>query len=506
MRLLLLHSPRSLVLASDDYCLIFKQPPLSPVAPVNSTTPAVVVEFLATSEADLEQAISLNDRIFGTLGVLHIAGGESYRTPTVVTTTLTQFRPNRLETFLPIITSSTSLGSHSFSGIGAEPIDRILAVEFYCLTSNTYDAYPPSALEFEDNDFSSAASSLGRAALGGAEPLEHPCAGIRKILSASSFYYSSGEDAFDLSTRLEERVARAKQATPEVEGEEKEEEIEDRDARFLWNTFLVSPLLAFRTSLAPVTRKIFDQEGFVVRAIQGYCGVSDIMLGGKPAVLSLISRLGWENYGTRFNSRGIDDDGNVANFVEVSRRRLNASLCDADKFCRRKRFYELPTCAFRTFNSVVAFRYSGRKDRNRSARSSSHVQSKHPSPPFFAISNLSSRITPLSISSISSPPRIKKRFSPMRTSLISAPQRSSIRTFENGSRLLNSTFMRGVGSVGSRASSRSWLERSGVSRKDSALDYSRSMQGEKERSSWVSEEFSAQTARVRHPSLSTASC
>jgi hypothetical protein len=40
---------------------------------------------------------------------------------------------------------------------------------------------------------------------------------------------------------------------------------------------------------------------------------------GAPVVttLSLISRLGWKRAGTRFNTRGIDDDGNTANFVEV---------------------------------------------------------------------------------------------------------------------------------------------------------------------------------------------
>jgi hypothetical protein len=40
---------------------------------------------------------------------------------------------------------------------------------------------------------------------------------------------------------------------------------------------------------------------------------------GTPVVatLSLISRLGWKRAGTRFNTRGIDDDGNTANFVEA---------------------------------------------------------------------------------------------------------------------------------------------------------------------------------------------
>ena len=35
-----------------------------------------------------------------------------------------------------------------------------------------------------------------------------------------------------------------------------------------------------------------------------------------PSSLTLISRLSCLRAGTRFNSRGIDDDGNVANFVE----------------------------------------------------------------------------------------------------------------------------------------------------------------------------------------------
>lgn len=42
-------------------------------------------------------------------------------------------------------------------------------------------------------------------------------------------------------------------------------------------------------------------------------------VSGSPVVvtLSLISRLGRKRAGTRFNTRGVDDDGNTANFVEV---------------------------------------------------------------------------------------------------------------------------------------------------------------------------------------------
>jgi hypothetical protein len=61
-----------------------------------------------------------------------------------------------------------------------------------------------------------------------------------------------------------------------------------------------------------------------ILAIQGYVGVFSMPLpapptNGTPAIatLSLISRLGWKRAGTRFNTRGVDDDGNCANFVEV---------------------------------------------------------------------------------------------------------------------------------------------------------------------------------------------
>lgn len=59
--------------------------------------------------------------------------------------------------------------------------------------------------------------------------------------------------------------------------------------------------------------------------IQGYVGVFQLPLPAPPtngspiiATISLISRLGWKRAGTRFNTRGVDDDGNCANFVEVT--------------------------------------------------------------------------------------------------------------------------------------------------------------------------------------------
>lgn len=60
-------------------------------------------------------------------------------------------------------------------------------------------------------------------------------------------------------------------------------------------------------------------------AIQGFVGLFTVPLPAPPtsgmpiiSTICLISRLGHKRAGTRFNTRGIDDDGNTANFVEVS--------------------------------------------------------------------------------------------------------------------------------------------------------------------------------------------
>lgn len=236
-----------------------------------------------------------------------------------------------------MITSAVPLGSagSAFAGVGSEAISRVLGVEFHCLSTSLYDsptsaAYasdyggggPSDAFELSRDGTRSPASSALDASL------EHPCAAVRRILNNGSFYYSSGPRAFDLSSRLEKRTKRAElrastraQAGDALVDEEEDQgaadEAEESDARFLWNHYLIAPLLSFRHSLAPSMRREFDRGSFAVRAIQGYCGVYELSLGGEPAILSLISRLGWGRAGTRFNTRGIDDDGNVANFSEV---------------------------------------------------------------------------------------------------------------------------------------------------------------------------------------------
>jgi hypothetical protein len=50
--------------------------------------------------------------------------------------------------------------------------------------------------------------------------------------------------------------------------------------------------------------------------IQGYVGYAECPVMGETAHMFVISRRRHLNSGTRYNARGMDDDGNVANYVE----------------------------------------------------------------------------------------------------------------------------------------------------------------------------------------------
>ena len=58
-----------------------------------------------------------------------------------------------------------------------------------------------------------------------------------------------------------------------------------------------------------------DQR-WVIPVIQGYVEYAQTVFNEKNIELILISRRRHAMAGTRYNARGLDDDGSVANFVE----------------------------------------------------------------------------------------------------------------------------------------------------------------------------------------------
>ena len=88
---------------------------------------------------------------------------------------------------------------------------------------------------------------------------------------------------------------------------------------------MISPLVQFRSRLMPHEREALDTSRILTSAARGFCKTITIPQSssplraktGRPSFLTLTSRLSCLRAGTRFNARGIDDDGHVANFVET---------------------------------------------------------------------------------------------------------------------------------------------------------------------------------------------
>lgn len=339
------HPATALILAGDKYTLTFKRPSStnassSSSSSSNNTSPQIELSFDPISEFDV-LGCSLLCQVHSSLGLVQLASSPS------ATASSSSSSGSDNDIFLAVIAHAQSLTSRYNP---EEQVSRIQAVEFYSVSSTTWDDWhggaagvPPTAsssgLDLDHNNYALHGGSASNYSSGTSTPtggggnigdpanpaaFAHPATAMRKILSNGHFYFSSGN--YDISTRLEERLRRRDESTPSSDAasahSDKYPNYNDDsdgpyDSRFVWNSFLMDSLLSFRSNLEPSEKKEFDNAAFIVTIIQGFVGVSDFTLSGNPVTLSLVSRLGSARAGTRFNARGIDDDGNVANFVEV---------------------------------------------------------------------------------------------------------------------------------------------------------------------------------------------
>ncbi|KAG9243917.1 SacI homology domain-containing protein [Calycina marina] len=290
------YSHRSIALVTSDHALIFRHTPSTNDAIANgalnsmsrnsldsTSVPKCMVEFADLKTVDLSDYRTLSPLpVHGTLGLITINN----------------------DVFLCVVTNATKVASVR----PGETVERILKVDFYCLNSTEYDHafgdnLEPYTVEGQDNYGSGA---------GRRDPAqEHPCLELEKMLGNGSFYFSTD---FDVTNRLQDRPTEALTL-----------EIDSLDESFLWNSYMISPLVKFRTRLAARDKKALDRSRILTSAIRGFVLTITIPTSsaplstrktGLPSTLTLISRLSCRRAGTRFNSRGIDDDGNVANFVE----------------------------------------------------------------------------------------------------------------------------------------------------------------------------------------------
>lgn len=222
------------------------------------------------SNVPLAQFTLLHQRlIHGLVGLVHVNKGSI-------------FNP---DIFIGVITDAAytcQFESHT--------IYCISRVSFYSIASSRYDKDPNSDTLAD-------------------QELAHPCAGLVKLLSGGSFYFSP---TLDLTSSMQNRYTSTQNSADTLRL------FATADLNFVWNKAVVSELLDFiQRDILPQDRIDLDKGGLIVPIIQGFVASKKMDLGRSPCQLTIISRLSSNRAGTRYNARGINDDGHVSNFVEV---------------------------------------------------------------------------------------------------------------------------------------------------------------------------------------------
>ena len=112
----------------------------------------------------------------------------------------------------------------------------------------------------------------------------------------SGFYYSHN---FDLTNTIEKQHSKS----------EFKDLFMSANRKFLWNYNLCLNLIGLKD--------LISLSDWVVSAVCGYVGSCNLSVCQINLNLILISRRSIHKAGTRYNTRGIDDDGNVGNYVET---------------------------------------------------------------------------------------------------------------------------------------------------------------------------------------------
>ena len=119
---------------------------------------------------------------------------------------------------------------------------------------------------------------------------------VRKLLNSGTFYFMWSAKNFVFSQLFDLTLCAQRQRfLPKL------------DNRFFWNRMLYTPFL--RLGIAT--------ENWLIPIMCGSVEIRTIYVGHRQAKAMIISRLSSERAGTRFNVRGTNDDGHVANFVET---------------------------------------------------------------------------------------------------------------------------------------------------------------------------------------------
>jgi len=224
-----------------------------------------VKNFALTSLVVNNERDATNDECYGCYGVLPIDSDH----------------------FAIFITGAASVGT-----LADAEIMTITEVKFISLTSDAVF----SSKDHSDTDSSSDIQTF------------HICLHLAKILASGSFYFSPQRD-FTLSLQKQFRYKEQQQHQQKLANY-----WEMTDKRFFWNQYALKDLIQLQ-SLDPSFSSV--QQSLLVPVFEGLVEIGEAKIQGSQLKVALISRVGCLRTGARFLSRGVDDHGQVANFVET---------------------------------------------------------------------------------------------------------------------------------------------------------------------------------------------
>ncbi|KAI8592593.1 SacI homology domain-containing protein [Geranomyces variabilis] len=120
------------------------------------------------------------------------------------------------------------------------------------------------------------------------------------LLGAGYFYFSN---TFEITNTLQRQTVDANRASPLWQR---------ADERFFWNRFMHKRLIDFGR-----TRPDDDLSNFILPIMCGFIAIKECTINTTRLTFALISRRSHHRAGTRYHSRGVDDNGNVSNYVET---------------------------------------------------------------------------------------------------------------------------------------------------------------------------------------------
>lgn len=283
MKAYVCEEPRTIALVSDSHSLTFRQ---SGLLTGSRSQPSVSVQLEPNSQVSTSKfRLLINREIHGCLGLISVAN----------------------LTYVAVITGAMTNVAHP---VTYESVDKIYAVEFISLATNDWDFVNldsngmPIETNADPEDFDPNLPSS-----------PHPCFELKKLLSDGSFYFSND---FDLTSLLQNRgIDKQKyDATSNYQSEDITRiNLQHYQEQYMWNSYLMEELIKFRNNLDPYAVEILNKNRFLTTVIRGFA--KSINLSSRGDIITIISKQSWKRAGTRFNARGIDDDGNVANFVET---------------------------------------------------------------------------------------------------------------------------------------------------------------------------------------------